>query len=143
MESDADKALAVLKEHPDWGRIKVMGAAGVSESAAAMAVKRFRSGRGESAPGTGSGKVFNRAIDAEEFRLQFDIPRKIREALKCLKGKIIPDSDFRAELGINPNLWRRAADLEEFAKYQLKARDKLYWGWPTDLEKIRQTMDVL
>lgn len=86
---------------------------------------------------------FRRAMSADDFIKQFDIPTKILEAIKELGERVIADGDFRNELGVQVALWSRTRDKEELLKFQVQIRGKIYWALPEVIERIRETMDVI
>lgn len=141
-----EQAKAFIRKNPGLGRIRLAHLMRKSNGVTRRLIKEVSDEkRGGHGPVTGTpiDVSLSRAVDAESFRKQFDIPDKIRVALEKLKGKVIWDSDFRTELQVNATLWKRAAEATDLSKFQLLVRGRVLWGWPEDLDNIRKTMDVL
>jgi len=100
--------------------------------------------RGKSkAPSTNEGQL-KRAINGEEFRKQQDLTIKVNTALKKLGRDVIWDADFRTELHITPDKWKRIVQkIDPEEKYRLKIQGKYIWGQPDVLKKIEETIDIL
>jgi len=140
-----EEAIQFIKDNPNMGRPTIMRNIGWKEGPTYKLMQAIRKGNIQKislkkpVPHT----KFRRAMSAEDFIHQFDIPAKIREALEELGDRVISDSDFRTDLGIQSTLWRRGADRDEFNKYQVQIRGKIYWALPEVIERIRETMDVM
>jgi len=88
------------------------------------------------------------AISAEDIKVEFDVPKKIRSGIRQLGNKIIRDSDFRMELKINPIKWKAAVELEEFENNQLQISipgkwKGIIWGKKKVLDDIKTKIDVV
>lgn len=128
-----------LKSNPSAGRRVISAKFGITEGAARTIVENYKQGKYDEQ----ADLSLSKAISALDFRRQFDIPQKIKDLLPALRGKIIADSDFRTEAKVSPDKWRAAANRDEFRPYQIKIKDKVFWGHPKDLQEIRETIDVL
>ena len=135
MDEQKEKALAYLKANPTMAARKIAKQFGVSRRWM-EAAKRELMGK------PNSGELVG-AINADEFIAKFDIPKQVRDHLPQLEGKIISDADFRQSLGIDSNRWARARDRDEFAQYQLKVRDRTYWGSVKALARLKEKLDVV
>lgn len=132
-----EQAKNYLRNNPKVGRVIAAKVTGLGRYKVQKLLKELKEGtKGESS-------VLPYAIDADEFKEQFDIPKKIKENLNKLEGKVITDSDFRIALGVNTTLWRRAADRMEFKEYQIQIKGRLYWAHPETIKEIKEKMDVL
>jgi hypothetical protein len=40
------------------------------------------------------------------------------------------------------NLWRGYSDNQEFDKFKIKLQDKLYWGLPECIAKLKRDLNV-
>lgn len=84
------------------------------------------------------------AINAEQFRKQQDPTIKVKKALKGLGKNVIWDADFRAEMHIPSNKWKRVADkIDPDETHRLKVKGKTLWGHPDVLKKIEDTIDII
>jgi hypothetical protein len=84
------------------------------------------------------------AINAEEFRKQQDPTIKVKKALKGLGKNVIWDTDFRAEMHIQSNKWKRIANkIDPNETHRLKVKGKTLWGQPDVLKKIEETIDII
>jgi len=87
------------------------------------------------------------AVNPQDITKDFDVPTKIKDALKLLDGKVIRDSDLRVELGVDVVRWRRATDRDEFSENRLKIKKGkwrgIIWGSKKVIEDIRKTIDVV
>ena len=135
------RVVEVLREHPGYGRMRVSKLTGGSKDRVTARIKLARRtgdvsrGGSDSAAGAAVGG-FRTAVPADEFVRRYDVPEKIREGLQRLHGMVIRDADFRAEIGVAADRWRRAADLPEFDEYRVKIKGKLYWAQPQVIEQI-------
>lgn len=159
--NDNDKAIKLLESNPAMGRKSLSAALGISENQARKLIKQVRGTSGKKSTKlvatsnkNTSAMQFKKAVPAEDFRKQFDVPLKIRMALKGLEAAVDPntgkktedsvisDNDFRVELGIQSQQWASARQMEEFSKFQIVIRGKMYWAPPRAIEKIRNTIDI-
>lgn len=116
-----------------------------SLNAAHRRVRRIRDSLASSEsiplPQTALGTL-RKGVPVEQFRQQFDVPLKIRTALKSLQGVVISDNDFRTELGISSVPWSAARTRQEFTPYQITIRSRLYWSSREGINRIRDTVDA-
>ena len=138
METDAGrkkKALAYLEKNP---------AAGVKPTAKRFRVPRRWVDAVKREMAAGQKKVeLTGAVDASEFIAKYDVPKQIAHHLEQLAGKLISDADFRQSLSVDAARWARAKEREQFIPYQIKVREKLYWGLPDTLDELRAKLDVV
>lgn len=89
------------------------------------------------------GHPLRKALDAEEFRKQFDVPSKVREGITSLENQVILDNDFRMELGISVQAWKAVTGRKEFSANRLDIKGRTYWGHAAVLKRIKKTIDIL
>ena len=78
-----------------------------------------------------------RSID--EFRKAHDIPQKIRDRLANFRrGGYLTEEELRQLCGVPVQLWRRHAELPEFADHKLRHEGVVYWGAKETIVKMKQ-----
>lgn len=157
-----DRAVKLLTKNPTMGRTTLSRELGITEHQAKKLVDAFRAKKpmpvvNTAKSATGEKAVpmrFKKAVSAEEFRRQFDVPLKIRTALKGLESAkdpttgekleagVIADNDFRLELGIQSTQWSAARQSAEFQPYQITIKGKIYWAPPSVIKQVRETIDI-
>jgi len=146
-----EDAKEYARQHPEEGRVTLAKSTGISTGVAQSVLRELAKERregtqpalGESSPQLT--QSFKKAISAEDFVRQLDVPHKIREALPKLEGTVILDLDLRRELGIasdDYDRWEKAAAMPEFAKYRMTIRNKIYWGHPETFVIVQKKLDV-
>lgn len=154
------KILEVKEKHPDWGRGRLAKHLKVRESLVNYALKKLRDRELIlSMPTNGSGKMKEatedqressakktprqRGISASDFINELDVPQKIRDGLKSLKGCFLPESDFRDELEIDATTFAKYKSLKEFDRFKIRnKRDgKTYWSTAENIERAIDTRD--
>lgn len=89
-------------------------------------------------------RVLRHSIPANEFKKQHDITVPVKEALDSLGSNVIWDSDFRAEMHIAPDKWKKISQIiDPHQIYRLNIKGKYIWGQPEVLEEIEKTIDIL
>jgi hypothetical protein len=77
-----------------------------------------------------------------ELRAKHDNMFKIRAGVKQLqRGFYLTDQQMK-ELCKVGNLWRGYSDNQEFDKFKIKLQDKLYWGLPECIAKLKRDLNV-
>lgn len=78
-------------------------------------------------------------LTEEEIRNKYDYKYIIQKAAqKISRGKFYKEQDFRDSVTkLNPNNFRRGADLAEFEQYKGKAGNVIYWGHPESIQKMK------
>jgi len=84
-----------------------------------------------------------RSMSIEEFQQQYDVRTKVFRGLEDLADEVIADNDFRIELGIGNETWRKVKSLPEFKNFQINVRNKLFWANTETQEIIRRRMIIL
>jgi len=139
-EQDA-KVREFILAHPTLSRKKAAEQCGVTESVVRRV--KHKMAKQASLPEPEKPIKLRGAIPAAKMIDEFDLPKKVREALPMLKGAVIQDNDFRMSLGVDTTRWARVKQLGEFQSYMMKVQGKLYWGDPVAFEELQQKMDVL
>jgi len=137
-----EKAAALLTATPAMGRVQLARLLGIKETQAQGLVERFRKGKLNNSAPTMTQTRFKKAVCAETFRRQFDVPLKIREAMKELSDQVIADNDFRLELGVQSVQWAAARSGAEFQPNQVTIHGKIFWAPVSIIKKIRETIDI-
>jgi len=133
------KLIEYIQQHPTIGRDRLMNETGANQSEAKAALQEFKA----SAEKEDKQGRFRRAIDVNKFLEDNDPKRILRRGLKEINGKIIIDNDFRIALGISSDNWRSLREAEEFLDYQITIKQKRYWGWPEDLKRLQDSLQII
>lgn len=128
-----------IQEHPEYGRMKIARHCNLSEGVARSYIRKVSSG----SISPSATKGLSGAVDASRFIEAFDIPKKIREALPLLDGRVISDSDFRNSLKVDGTRWAKAREKDEFKEYQISIRSKKYWAHPDTIRELEDKIDVM
>lgn len=84
-----------------------------------------------------------RSISATNFLELVDIPKQIEcFVTRNLKNKFMMEADLRAEMEVDPNKFRRAADLARFDDNKIKYKDKWYWSTKENINAARKRMHM-
>jgi len=79
-----------------------------------------------------------------DFAKEHDIAGKIKEAITehlPRNGELYyTDDEFREMCGVHVNRWRRYADMEQFAPFQIKIAGRTHWAPTAMIEKMRYLM---
>ena len=79
-----------------------------------------------------------RPKNLEEFRKMHDNPQKIRNGLANLVGSTyLTEEEFRQFCNIPATLWRRNAELPEFADHKLKHAGVVYWASKKTIQEMK------
>jgi hypothetical protein len=74
----------------------------------------------------------------DDFRKAFDNPQKIRNGLATLAdGGWLNEEEFRRFCDIPVQLWRRNADLPEFADHKLKHAGITHWAGKATIQEMK------
>jgi len=122
-----------IGENPSWGNRRLAKKFGITKNVAQHRVQKYRTGTRVRRNGTSrmaTKPVLRGSICATDFIEEYDVPKKIRDALHLLENRVISDANFRASLGVDGASWSRARELDEFQPYQKKVRAKFYWTTP-------------
>jgi hypothetical protein len=86
------------------------------------------------------------AMSVESFKAEFDVPQKIKNGLERLGNNIIKDADFRRELGIPIDKWKKAVTHDDLTSNQLEVKQKnrqyVIWGKEGVLTSLQEVIDV-
>ena len=73
-----------------------------------------------------------------DFRKAFDNPQKIRNGLAALAdGAYLTEEEFRVFCNIPQQLWRRNAELTEFADNHLKVAGIVHWAGKDTIQEMK------
>jgi hypothetical protein len=74
----------------------------------------------------------------DDFRKEFDNPQKIRNGLAALSNNsYLTEEEFRQFCKIPSNLWRRNAELPEFADNKLKVAGIVHWASKSTIQEMK------
>jgi len=133
-----------IEDNPSWGWRRIGKKFDLTHSQAQVLIRKYRKTKiNKVIKMNKTTNILKGAIDADIFIDQFDVPKKITNALPLLNGKIILDSNFRSSLGIDTISWARARELPEFEQYQKEVKGKLYWANPDIFQELQHKMDIL
>jgi hypothetical protein len=91
-----------------------------------------------------SNNTLSKAMSGESFRKEHDLTIKVKKALNSLGTNVIYDHDFRSEMHIPVDKWKRiTVKIDPEQKYRLKVKGKWIWGMPNVLQRIEETIDII
>lgn len=77
-----------------------------------------------------------------EFRSEYDYALKLKRAIGDLGEGYVDEHAMKTAAGIPNHVWRRYADLPEFASNKLKLRDVTYWARPKVIESMKEIVGL-
>ena len=77
-------------------------------------------------------------LSEQDLRDRYDWGYKIKKALESIPdGEFYEESTFREMSGVPVQHFRRFADSGEFEDYKGKAQNKMYWGHPDAVKRMK------
>jgi len=121
------------------GRKSLARLTGLTEGIAQRIIKNARKG----SPMTSDTLDLKDAIDVNVFIEKNDMNRRVYKGLEKLQAALIPDIKFRDALSVSAAVWASLREKDEFKKFQITIRGKLYWAQPEVIGRIKTELDYL
>jgi len=117
-----------------------MKATGKSQSTVNEAMRRIESSSGVITTPQNSSHT-SKVKSFAEFRSQHDARYKIEQMISKLPEEgYMTELDFRESSGVNATDFSRIRD--EFCKYRVKTRDKVYWAKEKFANRMREVIEL-
>lgn len=83
-------------------------------------------------------------LSERELRARHDKTFIIQQAVRKLhKGEYVLDQDMRDKVcRISPQFWRNHAEKSIFDCFKMRIDGKVYWGIPSDIQRLKEELNA-